>query len=116
MDQKILPLVDDPSLAGERDWTAVKLCGWLQNQEQLQLSYSTLVRYLHEKNYARRIPRPVPGPPDRDIWQERRESFAGVLLDLMDDPSNKVFFGDEAGFEGPPTCRLLNQERGRACG
>lgn len=112
VDEKILPLVDNPILAGERHWTAVKLCGWLREQEKLELSYSTLVRYLHEKNYARRIPRPVPEPPDRDIWEERRENFAMELLELLNDPANKVFFGDEAGFEGDPRPRQRWVKRG----
>ena len=34
----ILPLVDDPSLAGETHWTVVKLCGWLREEKQIDLS------------------------------------------------------------------------------
>ncbi len=112
VEQRILPLVDDPSLAGQRHWTAVKLCGWLRDVEHLELSYPTLVRYLHEKNYARRIPRPVPEPPDRDAWEIAREGFAGELLELLEDPSTKVFFGDEAGFEGDPRPRQRWVKRG----
>src|SRR5262245_61631272 len=56
----ILPLVDDPSSAGQTHWTVTKLCGWLRAEKDLDLSYRTLVRYLHEQGYARRIPRPVP--------------------------------------------------------
>ena len=33
----ILPVVDDPSLAGERHWTAVKLCGWLRANRDLDI-------------------------------------------------------------------------------
>ena len=112
VDEKILPLVDDPALAGEAHWTAVKLCGWLREKEELELSYPTLVRYLHEKNYARRIPRPVPEPPDREAWQNQREDFAHELLDLLEDSGNKVFFGDEAGFEGDPRPRQRWVKRG----
>ena len=112
VDEKILPLLDDPALAGKNHWTAVKLCGWLRENENMDLSYPTLVRYLHERGYARRIPRPVPEPPDRDVWEEHREQFAGELLDLLDDPGNKVFFGDEAGFEGDPRPRQRWVKRG----
>ncbi|MEP2775658.1 MAG: helix-turn-helix domain-containing protein [Luteolibacter sp.] len=62
----ILPVVDNPCEAGQRHWTAVKLCGWLREIKEIAISYPTVVRYLHEKNYARRIPRPVPEPPDRE--------------------------------------------------
>ncbi len=67
VESDILPLVDDPSLAGETHWTVVKLCGWLREQRQIDLSYRTLVRYLHEHEYVRKIPRPVPEPPDRGV-------------------------------------------------
>lgn len=112
VEKEILPVVDDPGLAGQRHWTAIKLCGWLRAEKQLELSYSTLVRYLHEKNYARRIPRPVPEPPDRETWEKQREDFAMELLELLDDPSCEVFFGDEAGFEGDPRPRQRWVKRG----
>lgn len=110
--RSILPVVDDPSLAGERYWTGVKLCGWLRENRDFKLSYPTLVRYLHEHGYARRIPRPVPEPPDRDEWIKRREAFATELLELLDDPTIKTFFGDEAGFEGDPRPRQRWVKRG----
>lgn len=112
VNQTILPLVDDPSLAGESHWTAVKLCGWLRQNRDLDLSYPTLVRYLHEQNYARRIPRPMPEPPDRDRWIQQREDFADELLDLLNDPKTITFFGDEAGFEGDPRPRQRWVKRG----
>jgi transposase len=109
---EILPLVDDPSLAGQLHWTAVKLTGWLRKEKGLELSYRTLVRYLHEHNYARRIPRPVPEPPDRDIWLRQRQDCACRLQSLLEDPAAVVFFGDEAGFEGDPRPRHKWVKRG----
>lgn len=110
--EEILPVLDDPSLAGQRHWTAVKLCGWLRESRDLDLSYPTLVRYLHEQNYARRIPRPVPEPPNKDLWIDQREDFANELIDLLEDPNVKTFFGDEAGFEGDPRPRQRWVKRG----
>ncbi len=109
---EILPLVDQPSLAGQTHWTLTKLCGWLREEKQLDLTYRTLVRYLHEHNYARRIPRRVPEPPDRDTWEQDRDTFAGKLLDLLASPGAEVFFGDEAGFEGDPRPRSKWVKRG----
>jgi transposase len=109
---EILPLVDDPSLAGQLHWTAVKLTGWLRQEKGLEISYRTLVRYLHEHNYARRIPRPVPEPPDRDIWLRQRQDCARRLQSLLEDPAAVVFFGDEAGFEGDPRPRHKWVKRG----
>lgn len=109
---EILPLVDDPALAGQLHWTAVKLSGWLRQEKPFDISYRTLVRYLHEHRYARRIPRPVPEPPDRETWEKKREACAVQLADLLADPSARVFFGDEAGFEGDPRPRHKWVKRG----
>lgn len=108
----ILPLVDDPSLAGQTHWTLTKLCGYLREEKQLDLTYRTLNRYLHEHRYARKIPRRMPEPPDREAWESQREGFANELLDLLADPSCEVFFGDEAGFEGDPRPRQKWVKRG----
>jgi transposase len=109
---KILPLVDDPSLANHTHWTVTKLCGFLREEKQLDLTYRTLLRYLHEHHYARRIPRRVPEPPDRESWEKQRETFGSELISLLDDPTCDVFFGDEAGFEGDPRPRAKWVKRG----
>jgi|688.fasta_scaffold395219_1 transposase len=110
--EKILPLVDSPQLADQFHWTGVKLCGWLKNHRAIDLAYSTLLRYLHEQNYARRIPRPVPEPPDKEAWQAKRETFHQQLIQLTQDPKATLFFGDEAGFEGDPRPRQRWVKRG----
>lgn len=109
---EILPLIDDPSLAKQTHWTVTKLCGWLREEKDLDFSYRTLLRYLHEQNYVRRIPRRMPEPPNKDEWEQQREAFANMLIGLLEDPSCEVFFGDEAGFEGDPRPRLKWVKRG----
>lgn len=109
---EILPLVDNPTLAGQLHWTAVKLSGWLKQEKPFDISYRTLVRYLHEHHYARRIPRPMPEPPDKDKWSRQREDCAMELTTLLADPAARVFFGDEAGFEGDPRPRHKWVKRG----
>lgn len=104
--EQILPLVDDPSLAGQTHWTLAKLCGYLREENR------TLNRHLHEHRYARKIPRRMPEPPDRQAWEIRREYFANELADLLADPSCEIFFGDEAGFEGDPRTRQKWVKRG----
>ena len=105
IEESIVPYVLDPTKAGQTHWTATKLCGWLRREKDLDLSYSTLVRYLHEKGFVRRLPRPVPEPPDRESWEDQREVFADELIGLMEDGDADVFFGDEVGFEGDPRPR-----------
>lgn len=109
---KILPVIDDPKSAGRHHWTAVGFCGWLKEQQGLEISYRTLVRYLHEHQYARRIPRPIPEPPDKERWKQQRKEFASQILSLLEDPKVEVFFGDEAGFEGDPRPRQRWAKRG----
>jgi transposase len=112
INEKILQVVDDPQRADRHHWTAVSLCGWLKETQGLGISYRTLVRYLHEQDYARRIPRPVPEPPDRDNWIKQREAFVPTLMELFNDVRVEVFFGDEAGFEGDPRPRQRWVKRG----
>lgn len=112
VESKILPIVESPQLADQLHWTGVKLCGWLKNHRDLDISYPTLLRYLHENNYARRIPRPIPEPPDKAEWHKRRETFHQELLQLTKDPNISLFFGDEAGFEGDPRPRQRWVKRG----
>jgi transposase len=109
---QIIPLVDDPTLADQDHWTGVKLCGWLREHKEIELCYSTLVRYLHEHDYARRIPRPMPEPPDRELWHKRREEFLEQMVQWAAEPGAKVFFGDEAGFEADPRPRQRWVKRG----
>ncbi len=109
---QILPIVDDPSTADRFHWTVVSLCGWLKSEQKINISYRTLVRYLHEHDYNRRIPRPVPEPPDKEVWVQQRKEFIPKLLDLLNDPQVDVFFGDESGFEGDPRPRQRWIKRG----
>ncbi len=110
--QRIRHRRGDPSLAGQTHWTARKLCGWLNENLDAGFSYRTVVRYLHEHGYKRKIPRPMPEPPDRDAWEDRRDAFVGELLRLLEDDGCEVFFGDEAGFEGDPRSRQKWVKRG----
>ena len=108
----ILPLVEAPALAGQSHWTVTKLVGWLKNEKDLPIAYSTLVRYLHEHDYQLKVPRPMPEPPNREDWEDQRARFADELLDLIDDDRCDVYFGDEAGFEGDPRPRRKWARRG----
>ena len=112
VEEMILPVVDQPALAGEDHWTITKLSGWLKDEQQLDISYRTLVRYLHEHDYKRKIPRRFPEPKEREPWEDRREAFAMELVGLLDDPRTRIWFGDEAGFEGDPRPRLKWVKRG----
>jgi hypothetical protein len=44
----LVPVLENPTQAGQVHWTGVKLHGYLKEQLQVQLGYSTTVRWLHE--------------------------------------------------------------------
>jgi transposase len=77
---EIIPLLEDPSLAEQTHWTLTKLHGYLKVQKDIDLSYRTLHRYIKEQNYVRRIPRPMPEPPNKIAWQQSREECAQQLI------------------------------------
>lgn len=99
--EKIVPVIEDPSLAGQTHWTAVKLHGWIKEHLQAQLGYSTIVRYLHEQDYKLKVPRPWPLNQDA----EQREAFCEKLRTWQQDDHTDVWFCDESGFEGDPRPR-----------
>jgi transposase len=98
---EVLPVVRQPQTAQEQHWTGVKLHGWLQQQFQVELGYSTLLRYLHEQDFRLKVPRPWPEGQD----QEQREKFVAELKALAADPQVELWFGDETGVEGDPRPR-----------
>jgi transposase len=78
----LVPVLEDPSKAGELHWTGVKLHGFLKEQLQIELSYRTLINYLHELNYNLRVPRPW---PERQNEQQRK-AFLEKLRSWQEDP------------------------------
>ena len=99
----VIPLLDDPGSVGEEHWTAVKLRGYLERECAVDVSYPTLVRYLHEFSRHPRVPRPMPEPRCRDTWAGQREAFADKMRGWMADPAVELWFGDESGSK--PTVR-----------
>lgn len=101
----VIPLLDDPGSAGEEHWTAVKLRGYLVRECSVEVSYPTLVRYLHEFSRHPRVPRPMPEPRCRDTWEAQREAFAQRMRDWIADPTVELWFSDECGVEADPRPR-----------
>jgi transposase len=107
--EKIVPLIEEPSLAGQTHWTAVKLHGWIKEHLQAQLGYSTIVRYLHEQDYKLKVPRPWPLNQD----EEQRQAFCEKLRAWQEDPQTDLWFSDESGFEGDPRPRRTWTKMGK---
>ena len=105
----LLPVLENPTTAGQVHWTGVKLHGYLQKQLSLELGYSTAVRWLHELNFHRRVPRPWPERQN----EEDRKKFQEQLRTLAEDPEVQLWFGDECGVEGDPRPRRRWVQPGR---
>lgn len=104
----VVPVLEDPSQAGQFHWTGVKLHGWLQEQLALELGYRTVIRYLHELDYHLRVPQRWPERQN----QEERAAFLTQLQALREDPRVELWYGDECGVEGDPRPRRRWSERG----
>jgi putative transposase len=97
----LMPVLENPAQAGQVHWTGVKLHGYLKEQLQIQLGYSTTVRWLHELDFHLRVPRPWPERQN----EEQRKKFLEELEVLTKDSTVELWFGDESGVEGDPRPR-----------
>ena len=103
-----VPLLLSPEEAGESHWTALKFHGYLREEFQEELGYSTLFRYLEEQDIALRYPRRWPERQD----EEKRGAFLKELNTLAADENNSLWFSDEAGIEGDPRPRRVWVKKG----
>src|SRR5262245_11610490 len=97
----LVPVLENPSLAGQVHWTGVKVHGFLQEQLSLELGYRTTIRWLHELNFHLRVPQAWPERQN----QEQRQQFRRKLEQWCNDPTVELWFADECGVEGDPRPR-----------
>jgi transposase len=97
----LVPVLENPAQAGQVHWTGVKLHGYLTEQLQIELGYSTTVRWLHELNFHLRVPQPWPERQN----EEERKAFLEEMRALRADLTVQLWFGDECGVEGDPRPR-----------
>lgn len=110
--EKVVRVLENPSMGGHRHWTAVKLHGYLRKELQLDLSYSSVLRYLHQHHYKRLFPQPVPQAPDSEQWKAKRKAYQQHIETLIKEPGNRIWFCDESGFEGDPRPRQRWAKKG----
>lgn len=104
----LIPVLENPQSAGQLHWTGVKLHGWLKAQLNVEIGYSTTLRYLHELGYNLRVPRPWPDRQD----EEERSAFLERYRAWQADKDIELWFGDECGVEGDPRPRRRWSQRG----
>jgi len=104
----LVPVLTDPQAAGQRHWTGVKLHGWLKERLCVELSYRTVINYLHELNYALKVPRPQAVKQD----EQRRQAFIAQVQQWQQEQDVELWFADECGVEGDPRPRRRWAPRG----
>lgn len=97
----LIPVLEDPSQAGEFHWTGVKIHGYLTEKLSIELGYRTTIRWLHEMDFNLRVPQPWPvGQKEED-----RQVFKEKIQQWSNDPNVELWFCDESGIEGDPRPR-----------
>jgi len=102
-------LVKHPERAGRAHWTGVRFHGHLREELGIEVSYRTVIRFLHEEGFRLKVPQPWPDRQD----EEQREAFRGHLRELVKDEGVELWFGDETGIEGDPRPRRRWIQRGK---
>jgi transposase len=101
-------VLDEPLKAGQRHWTGVKFHGYLRETLNIEIGYSSVIRFFHEQNFCLKVPQPWPDRHDETLRQE----FRATLRRLAPDPNVELWFGDESGFEGDPRPRRRWAKKG----
>jgi transposase len=108
-------LIEQPESAGQAHWTAKKFHGYLRTELDHELSYSTVLRWLHQQGFRLKVPQPWPNRQaepttqhshrrQRLLAQERlaelgrlRAALSSALL-ARPQPDREAVDGDQ----GPP--------------
>jgi transposase len=98
---QIIDEFEEPGRAQRTFWTATAFHGYITSKYQVECSYRTLLRLLHEKGYRLKVPQPWPDRQD----EVQREEFLKKLQGLIEDPDVELWYGDETGIEGEPRPR-----------
>lgn len=100
--------IENPEKAGECHWTGKKFHGFLKDKFDHEVSYRTVIRWLHNNDYRLKIPRPWPDKQD----EEKRTIFIGKLREWMNDENIDIWYQDETGIEGDPRPRRRWAKKG----
>lgn len=93
--------IKSPETANVTHWTARKFHGYLKNELEKDIGYSTVVRWLHEQDFKLLVPRPWPDRQD-DV---KRAAYLEILREHLKDSGIEMWYADESGFEGDPRPR-----------
>jgi hypothetical protein len=92
-------LIESPQTHGFDFMTAVRLHGHLTETLRLEVSYCSVVRYLHEAGFCLKVPGKI--HPDRN--EQARTNFIEEMQEILRKPEEyEVWFSDECGVDGDP--------------
>jgi transposase len=98
--EQILEEFEEPGRAQRTFWTATSFHGYITGKYQVECSYDTVLRLLHEKGYRLKVPQPWPDRQDEKLREEFR-----MRLSSLADPDIELWYGDETGIDGEPKPR-----------
>jgi len=101
-------LIEQPELAEQLHWTAVKFHGYLRQELQHEIGYRTVVRWLHDQNFRLKVPQPWPARQD----EEQRQLFLEQLKAYLLNKTIDIWYLDEMGIEGDPRPRRRWAQKG----
>jgi transposase len=102
-------LLRNPYQIGRDFWTARVLHGYLAQEWQIEMGYSTLCASMHAANFDLKSARPWPGLRQDPV---KRATFLETLKILTHDAQVELWYGDETGIEGDPKPRRRWAEKG----
>lgn len=101
--RELLNVFEAPQQVGKVHWTAKKFHEHLKHELQIECDYSTVLKYLKKEGYVMKYGRSWPSAPEGN--EEKREEHIRLVSSLQKDTSVKIWYMDEAGFDGDPRPR-----------
>ncbi len=101
LDEQLESVIRDPSCADQTHWTARKFHGYLREELELEVGYSAVVNWLHDKGFRLKVPRSWPVAQD----EKRRQDYLKQLAVLMQDKDVEIWYLDECGVDADPRPR-----------
>ena len=91
--EEILEEFEDPGRAQRTFWTATAFHGHIAKKYQVDCSYNTVVRLLHEKGYVLKVPQPWPDRQDEEL----RVKFRAHLRTCAEDEEAELWTATKQG-------------------
>lgn len=102
-------LILRPDQVGVTHWTGKKFHGHLREELELEVGYSTVIRWLHDHHFRPKVPQPWPDRQD----EQARKAFIERVARWLADEQVELWYADETGIEGDPRPRRRWAERGK---